>query len=436
MRNRYGTNIAEAMLACCNTKLFLQTVDRETRAWASQTIGDCEVELRSSTDTLAFGADLPRTTLNTQRQFRPAVLESELRLEPHHGFLLLPDGVPVARIHLTADHITARAHPANGSSPRQRTQPCGAEQPDQPRRAQGGPNAGAGVMVATVSALSSASQAASYYEADDYYAEGGLPHRNGSARARSIWAFQARWIASSSAPCWRAHCGRAAWHHARRQGRASPRLGHYAVRAQIGLDHGRGGRGQAPDRGPCGGGQSGAGPCREAYGGHAHQNGAEVEREATGNLAIATFRHDTSRAQDPQLHTHAVVLNATRDQQGAWRSLEPRAIYQLQKDIGAIYRQELAHGVAQLGYTIERGKDPPSRLPVCPKPLPKRSASAPPPSRRGLPSGARPAPRPAPPSGRSPRSTRARPRPALTMVPCAKRGTPPPMLPDLAQRRG
>jgi conjugative relaxase-like TrwC/TraI family protein len=49
-----------------------------------------------------------------------------------------------------------------------------------------------------------------------------------------------------------------------------------------------------------------------------------VEREATGNLAIATFRHDTSRAQDPQLHTHAVVLNATRDQQGAWRSLEPR----------------------------------------------------------------------------------------------------------------
>ena len=29
-------------------------------------------------------------------------------------------------------------------------------------------------MVATVSALSSASQAASYYEADDYYAEGGL----------------------------------------------------------------------------------------------------------------------------------------------------------------------------------------------------------------------------------------------------------------------
>ena len=113
MRNRYGTNIAEAMLACCNTKLFLQTVDRETRAWASHTIGDCEVELRSSTDTLSFGGDVPRTTLNTQRQFRPAVLESELRLEPHHGFLLLPDGLPVARIRLTADHITTHGAPTH-----------------------------------------------------------------------------------------------------------------------------------------------------------------------------------------------------------------------------------------------------------------------------------------------------------------------------------
>ena len=56
---------------------------------------------------------MPRTTLNTQRQFRPAVLESELRLEPHHGFLLLPDGLPVARIRLTADHITTHGAPTH-----------------------------------------------------------------------------------------------------------------------------------------------------------------------------------------------------------------------------------------------------------------------------------------------------------------------------------
>ena len=108
MRNRYGANIAEAMLACCNTKLFLQTVDRETRQWASQTIGDCEIEMRVATDTLAIGKEVPRTTIATQRSFRAAVLESELRLAPHQGYLLLPDGLPVARIGLTADHITAR----------------------------------------------------------------------------------------------------------------------------------------------------------------------------------------------------------------------------------------------------------------------------------------------------------------------------------------
>ena len=108
MRNRYGANIAEAMLACCNTKLFLQTVDRETRQWASQTIGDCEVEMRVATDTLSIGNEVPRTTVATQRAFRAAVLESELRLAPHQGYLLLPDGLPVARTGLTADHIRAR----------------------------------------------------------------------------------------------------------------------------------------------------------------------------------------------------------------------------------------------------------------------------------------------------------------------------------------
>lgn len=111
MRHRYGDNIAEAILACCNTKLFLQTVDRETRQWASETIGQCEVEMRVATDTLMIGKEVPRTTIATQRQFRYAVLESELRLAPHQGFLLLPDGLPVARIGLTAEHITRRGSP-------------------------------------------------------------------------------------------------------------------------------------------------------------------------------------------------------------------------------------------------------------------------------------------------------------------------------------
>ena len=108
MQHRYGPKIAEAMLGCCNTKLFLQTIDSETRVWASQTIGECEVEIQTMTDALAEGDDKPRTTLGKVRKMRPAILESELRLPKCEGYLLLPDGLPVARIRLTADHVARR----------------------------------------------------------------------------------------------------------------------------------------------------------------------------------------------------------------------------------------------------------------------------------------------------------------------------------------
>ncbi|WP_322099032.1 type IV secretion system DNA-binding domain-containing protein [Novosphingobium terrae] len=108
MQHRYGPQIAESMLGCCNTKLFLQIIDSETRQWASQTIGECEVEIHTMTDALAEGDDGPRTTLGVTRKMRPAVLESELRLPKFEGYLLFPDGLPVARIKLAADHIARR----------------------------------------------------------------------------------------------------------------------------------------------------------------------------------------------------------------------------------------------------------------------------------------------------------------------------------------
>jgi hypothetical protein len=111
MRHRYGPQLAESMLGCCNTKLFLQTIDSETRQWASQTIGTCDVEIQTMTDALAEGDDEARTTLGRMRKTRPAVLESELRLPKHEGFLLLPDGLPVARVKLTADHVARRGPP-------------------------------------------------------------------------------------------------------------------------------------------------------------------------------------------------------------------------------------------------------------------------------------------------------------------------------------
>ena len=42
------------------------------------------------------------------------------------------------------------------------------------------------------------------------------------------------------------------------------------------------------------------------------KNGRSDDRE-TGNVVGAMFRHETSRALDPHLHTHCIVMNATFD---------------------------------------------------------------------------------------------------------------------------
>ena len=108
MHRRYGRDSAEALLGCCNTKLYLQLIDRDTRKWASDNIGDVEVEIRSGSDSFDYGPSSGRTSLAAVRHVRAAVIESDMRLEPHHGFLQLPDALPVAKIKLTNTHITAR----------------------------------------------------------------------------------------------------------------------------------------------------------------------------------------------------------------------------------------------------------------------------------------------------------------------------------------
>lgn len=97
---------------------------------------------------------------------------------------------------------------------------------------------------------------------------------------------------------------------------------------------------------------------REASVTRIHDRGAnEVRHEVTKNLVVATFRHATSRAQDPQTHTHAIIMNATQRSDGAWRSLESKDLYQLQRTADAIYKAELASECRQLGYEIEITRD-------------------------------------------------------------------------------
>ncbi len=60
------------------------------------------------------------------------------------------------------------------------------------------------------------------------------------------------------------------------------------------------------------------------------------EKVQTGNILAATFRHETSREQDPQLHTHCVVINATQMEDGSWRSLSNEEVLNNQKLLGEI----------------------------------------------------------------------------------------------------
>ena len=76
-------------------------------------------------------------------------------------------------------------------------------------------------------------------------------------------------------------------------------------------------------------------------------------RLMTGNIVAAVFRHETSREQEPQLHSHCVVINATQLSDGSWRSLSNEEIVSNQKLLGEIYQNELAYQLRLHGYEIE-----------------------------------------------------------------------------------
>ncbi len=80
----------------------------------------------------------------------------------------------------------------------------------------------------------------------------------------------------------------------------------------------------------------------------------KMARVGNQNIVAALFRHDTSRNLDPQLHTHAVLANMVRGADGKWRSMANEGLYAKQKLIGMLYRNELATGLAKLGYGIEK----------------------------------------------------------------------------------
>jgi len=70
-------------------------------------------------------------------------------------------------------------------------------------------------------------------------------------------------------------------------------------------------------------------------------------------VAIANFDHFVSRSNDPQLHTHSVVLNAVeRASDGKITALEPQKIFQYQKSLDQVYKNELVARLQDLGYQV------------------------------------------------------------------------------------
>ena len=80
------------------------------------------------------------------------------------------------------------------------------------------------------------------------------------------------------------------------------------------------------------------------------------EREGT-RIIVAAFQHGTSRAQDPQIHTHALVMNVGVREDGTTGTILSKPIYQAKMAGGAVYRAELSFQLEKLGYEIEREGD-------------------------------------------------------------------------------
>ncbi|WP_225871732.1 MobF family relaxase, partial [Qipengyuania atrilutea] len=214
-------------------------------------------------------------------------------------------------------------------------------------------------MVASVAALSSAAQASSYYEADDYYSEGG--------EAPSAWEGEGAKALGLTGEVDRAVFRKGLEGElpngevlgTMRDGERQHRPGwdmtfsapkSVSIMAEVAGDRRLVAAHDKAVRTALG--------YIERHGAATRiRSGGEVRTVETGKLAIATFRHNTSRAQDPQLHTHSVILNATQDKSGAWRSVESLSFFRIYRDAGSIYRQALAQGARELGYQVRDGKD-------------------------------------------------------------------------------
>jgi conjugative relaxase-like TrwC/TraI family protein len=82
--------------------------------------------------------------------------------------------------------------------------------------------------------------------------------------------------------------------------------------------------------------------------------GGVVEEDVSGVVATA-FTHWSSRADDPQLHTHTVIWNRARSvSDGRWRTLDSRALFKAVTTLSELHQGVLSDLLTEaLGYGFE-----------------------------------------------------------------------------------
>ena len=72
-----------------------------------------------------------------------------------------------------------------------------------------------------------------------------------------------------------------------------------------------------------------------------------ANRIPTSGLVAASFVHRTSRAGDPQLHTHVLAANAVLGADGRWSAPEARLLYYHARTAGFVYQASLRAGLVE-----------------------------------------------------------------------------------------
>ena len=82
-------------------------------------------------------------------------------------------------------------------------------------------------------------------------------------------------------------------------------------------------------------------------------NGTRLHPETRG-LTIGVFRQSTSRADDPQLHTHVVISSKVQTADGRWYALDGRVLKRHQQAFGYLYQSALrAEMTARYGVVFD-----------------------------------------------------------------------------------